>query len=34
MIGHAAFHSAVKQYPGARLTLRQGVRVILKSPSD
>jgi len=34
MIGHAAFHAAVKQYPGARLTLRQGVRVILKSPSD
>jgi hypothetical protein len=28
MIGHAA----VEQYPGASLTLRQGTRVILKSP--
>jgi hypothetical protein len=32
MIGHAAFHAAVEQYPGARLTLRQGARVILKRP--
>jgi hypothetical protein len=32
MIGHAAFHAAVEQYPGASLTLRQGARVILKSP--
>ncbi len=32
MIGHAAFHAAVEQYPRARLTLRQGARVILKSP--
>jgi hypothetical protein len=32
MIGHAAFHEAVKQYPRTRLTLRQGARVILKSP--
>lgn len=32
MIGHAAFHAAVEQYPGASLTLRQGTRVILKSP--
>jgi hypothetical protein len=32
MIGHAAFHAAVEQYLGASLTLRQGARVILKSP--
>ena len=32
MIGHAAFRVAVEQYPGARLTLRQGARVILKWP--
>jgi hypothetical protein len=32
MIGHAAFHAAVEQYPGASLTLRQGTRVILKHP--
>jgi hypothetical protein len=32
MIGHAAFHAAVEQYPGASLTLRQGARVILRSP--
>jgi hypothetical protein len=32
MIGHAAFHAAVKQYPRSRLTLRQGARVILKYP--
>ena len=32
MIGHAAFPAAVEQYPGARLTLRQGARVILKRP--
>jgi hypothetical protein len=32
MIGHAAFHAAVEQYPEARLTLRQDARVILKSP--
>ena len=32
MIGRAAFHAAVEQYPGASLTLRQGTRVILKSP--
>jgi hypothetical protein len=32
MIGHAAFHAAVEQYPGASLTLRQDARVILKSP--
>jgi hypothetical protein len=32
LIGHAAFHAAVEQYPGASLTLRQGARVILKSP--
>ena len=32
LIGHAAFHAAVEQYPGARLTLRQGTRVILKRP--
>jgi hypothetical protein len=31
-IGHAAFHAAVEQYPGASLTLRQGARVILKHP--
>jgi hypothetical protein len=24
MIGHAAFHAAVEQYPGASLTLRRG----------
>jgi hypothetical protein len=32
LIGHAAFHAAVEQYPRARLTLRQGARVILKYP--
>ena len=32
MIGHAAFHAAVEQYPNTSLTLRQGARVILKSP--
>jgi hypothetical protein len=32
MIGHAAFHAAVEQYPGASLTLRQCTRVILKHP--
>jgi hypothetical protein len=32
MIGHAAFHAAVEQYPRSRLTLRQGARVILKWP--
>ena len=32
MIGHAAFHAAVEQYPRNRLTLRQGARVILKYP--
>jgi hypothetical protein len=32
MIGHAAFHAAVEQYPQNRLTLRQGTRVILKYP--
>ena len=32
MIRHAAFHAAIEQYPGARLTLSQGARVILKSP--
>ena len=32
MIGHAAFHAAVEQYPRSRLTLRQGARVILKHP--
>ena len=32
MIGHAAFHAAVEQYPRASLTLRQGTRVILKHP--
>jgi hypothetical protein len=32
MIGQAAFHAAVEQYPDASLTLRQGARVILKSP--
>jgi hypothetical protein len=26
MIGHAAFHAAVEQYPRSRLTLRQGAR--------
>jgi hypothetical protein len=31
VIGRAAFHAAVEQYPGTRLTLRQGIRVILKS---
>jgi hypothetical protein len=30
MIGRAAFHAAVEQYPQNRLTLRQGTRVILK----
>jgi hypothetical protein len=33
MIGHAAFHAAVEQYPAASLTLRQGTRVILKHPA-
>jgi hypothetical protein len=32
MVGQAAFNAAVEQYPGASLTLRQGARVILKSP--
>jgi hypothetical protein len=32
MIGQAAFHAAVEQYPRTRLTLRQGARVTLKSP--
>jgi hypothetical protein len=32
MVGHAAFHAAVEQYPRTRLTLRHGARVILKSP--
>jgi hypothetical protein len=32
MIGHAAFHAAVEQYPRTRLTLRHGARIILKSP--
>ena len=32
MIGHAAFHAAVEQYPRTRLTLRQGARVVLKWP--
>jgi hypothetical protein len=32
MIGQAAFHAAVEQYPGASLTLLQGARGILKSP--
>ena len=32
MVGHAAFHAAVEQYPGTCLTLRQGARVILKWP--
>ena len=32
MIGHAAFHAAVEQYPRSRITLRQGAPVILKSP--
>ena len=26
MIGHAAFHADLEQYPGASLTLRQGTR--------
>jgi hypothetical protein len=30
----AAFHAAVKQYPQNRLTLRQGTRVILNTPTD
>jgi hypothetical protein len=29
MIGHAAFHAAVEQFPRSRLTLRQGAHVIL-----
>jgi hypothetical protein len=32
MVGHAAFHAAVEQYPRTRLTLCHGGRVILKSP--
>jgi hypothetical protein len=32
MIGRAAFDAAVEQYPGVRLTLRQGARVIAKAP--
>ena len=32
MVGRAAFSAAVDQYPRTRLTLRQGARVILKSP--
>src|SRR5580704_10708713 len=32
MVGRAAFHAAVEQYPRSWLTLRQGARVILKSP--
>jgi hypothetical protein len=32
MIGHAAFHAAVEQFPRSRLTLRQGARLILKYP--
>jgi hypothetical protein len=32
VIGHAAFHAAIEQYPRSRLTLRQGARVILKYP--
>jgi len=31
MIGRAAFAAAVRQYPGVRLTLRQGIRVIEKA---
>ena len=34
MIGHAAFHAAIEQYPGASLTLRRGAKVILKAPGD
>jgi hypothetical protein len=33
MIGRAAFDAAVEQYPGVRLTLRQGARVIAKEPA-
>ena len=32
LIGHAAFHAAVEQYPRTRLTWRQGARVILQYP--
>jgi hypothetical protein len=32
LIGRAAFDAAREQYPGAQLTLRQGIRVILKWP--
>ena len=31
MIGHAAFHAAVEQYPGTSLTLREEARAILKA---
>jgi hypothetical protein len=31
VIGRAAFEAAREQFPGARLTLRQGIRVILKT---
>ena len=31
MVGHAAFHAAVEQHPGASLTLRQEARLTLKS---
>jgi hypothetical protein len=28
LVGKAAFCAAVEQYPGARITVRQGIRVI------
>jgi len=34
MIGKAAFAAAVEQYPGTRLTLRQGARVIEKRDGE
>ena len=32
LVAKAAFKAAAEQYPSARLTLRQGIRVIEKSP--
>ena len=32
LMGRAAFDAAREQYPGAQLTLRQGIRVIAQAP--
>jgi hypothetical protein len=33
LVGRAVFEAASEQYPGAQLTLRQGIRVIEKAPN-